>query len=423
MGLTMQGKKELASEVSKRYQKSGKKEKTLILDEFVKTTGYNRKYALHKLANWGKTAILRIDGETIKIKAGVRKRRKGGGRKPIYSDEFVIALRKVWAFFWYRCGKILAPFIRENIRFLEAPFRITPEIKVLLLKVSPSTIDRVLRAEKKKLSLKGKSGTKPGKLLKKHIPIRVYFPDTEKKPGFFEFDTVHHCGTSESGEFCLTLTATDVYSGWLELRPVLNKAHKWTFEALADIKTSLPFPLLGMDSDNGAEFINNAVLNWCQVHNIQFTRTRPYHKNDNCYVEQKNNSALRNFIGYQRFTETAGRDALALVYHSLCPLLNYFIPTQKLLSKTRVGAKVKKVYANKIQSPYQRLLASPDLSNEAKVELTRRFEQYNPVKLQKEVHDAVAALMKLNRKKELLQVQALALAALKVVCVMVRFLF
>jgi hypothetical protein len=363
----------LTREISKRYQKVGKKEKTLILDEFVKTTGYNRKYALHKLANWGKTVTIRIDGETIKIKASIRKRRKGGGRKPIYSGEFVIVLQKVWAFFWYRCGKILAPFIRENIRFLETPFRITPEIKELLLKVSPSTIDRVLRPEKKKISLKGKSGTKPGKLLKKHIPIRVYFPDAQKKPGFFEFDTVHHCGISESGEFCLTLTATDVYSGWLELRPVLNKAHRWTFEALADIKTSLPFPLLGMDSDNGAEFINNAVLNWCQVHNIQFTRTRPYHKNDNCYVEQKNNSAVRNFTGYERFTETAERDAPTLVYRSLCPLINYFIPAQKLLSKTRVGAKTKKVYGKKIRSPYQRLPASPDLSNEVKAELAGRF--------------------------------------------------
>jgi hypothetical protein len=196
MGLTMSEKNALTREISKRYQKSGKKEKTLILDEFVKTTGYNRKYALHKLANWGKTTNILLGTETIKLKVGTSKRRKGGGRKPIYKGEFVNALRKVWAFFWYRCGKILAPFIRENIRFLQTPFRMTPETKELLLKVSPSTIDRLLRPDKKRLSLKGKSGTKPGKLLKKHIPIRVYFPDAQKKPGFFEFDTVHHCGIS-----------------------------------------------------------------------------------------------------------------------------------------------------------------------------------------------------------------------------------
>jgi hypothetical protein len=356
-----------------------------------------------------------VGTETVKLKAGTRKRRKGGGRKPIYTGEFIFVLRKIWTFFWFRCGKILAPFIRENIRFLETPFHITPEIRELLLKVSPSTIDRLLKAEKKKLSLKGKSGTKPGKLLKKHIPIRTYFADVDKKPGFLEVDTVHHCGFSESGEFCLTLTATDVYSGWVEFRPTLNKANKWVFEALGDVKDSLPFPLLGMDSDNGQEFINYAVLKWCQEHKIQFTRTRPYRKNDNCYVEQKNNSAVRNFIGYERFTGDTERDALAAVYHSLCPLLNYFVPTQKLLSKTRVGAKVKKVYDKNIQSPYKRLMVSQYLDDEVKAELKRRFEQYDPVKLQKEVHDAVDALMKHNRKKELEGAQALALAALKAV--------
>ena len=397
MGLTMREKQSLANEVSKRYQKAGKKEKSKILDEFVENTKYNRKYASHILANWGKTVIVRIGKETIKLKAGSRKRRKGGGRKPIYNEGFAKVLKKIWAFFWYRCGKILAPFLRENIRFLEIPFRITPEIKELLLKISPATIDRLLKPEKKKLALKGKSGTKPGKLLKKHIPVRTYYANADKKPGFFEFDTVHHCGTSDSGEFCLTLSATDVFSGWIELRPTLNKAHKWVFQSLEDIKTALPFPLLGMDSDNGAEFINYAVLKWCQTQHIQFTRTRPYRKNDNCFVEQKNFSAVRNFVGYNRFSGIAECEALAKVYYSLCPLLNYFIPTQKLLSKTRVGSKTKKVYDKKIQSPYLRLMACEDLSDEVKAELTRKFELYDPVKLQQKVHDAVAALMAICR--------------------------
>ena len=411
MGLTMQEKKALAREVSKRYQKAKKKEKTQMLDEFVKTTGYNRKYALHQLANRGKITTASPGG----LKAGARRRRKGGGRKPVYTGDFIIVLRKIWAYFWYRCGKILAPFLRENIRFLELPFRITPEVRELLLKASPSTIDRVLKGDKKKLALKGKSGTKPGKLLKKQIPVRTYYPDADKKPGFFEIDTVFHCGASAAGEFCYTLSAADVYSGWIELRPSLNKAHKWIFEALLDIRGSLPFPLAGIDSDNGEEFINAAMLKWCREERIQFTRSRPYHKNDNCYVEQKNFSAVRNFIGYRRFTGAAGRDALDAVYRSLCPLLNYFIPTQKLLSKTRVGSKIKKVYDTKIQSPYLRLLASADLSDGAKAELARRFEQYDPVRLQREVHDAVAALLSLNKSNELAGGQALALAALQAV--------
>jgi len=409
----MKEKQALTREVSKRYQQAGKKGKTKILDEFIENTCYNRKYALHILANWGKSIAVKLNGKTLLLKAEKGKRRKGGGRKPVYTGEFATALEKIWAFFWYRCGKILSPFMREQMRHLEKHFKIKPLVKELLLKVSPSTIDRVLKPQKKKLALKGKSGTKPGKLLKKQIPVRTYYADAEKKPGFFENDTVYHCGTSDSGEFCLTLNATDVFSGWIELRPTLNKAHKWVFEGLMDIKASLLFPLLGIDTDNGSEFINVALLKWCNQENIQFTRTRAYRKNDNCFVEQKNNSCVRNFVGYNRFSGEAERDALAAVYRSLCPLLNYFIPTQKLLSKTRVGSKIKKVYDKYALSPYQRLLASPDLSDEVKAELTRRYKRYNPVKLQQEVHKTVDILMTLNRKRELEGVKSLAASALQ----------
>jgi hypothetical protein len=415
MGLSMQEKKALTREVSRRYQKAGKKEKTTILNELVQTSGYNRKYLVHVLANWGKTVTLRMEGETVRLKASPHKRRKGGGRKPKYSGDFVIVLRKIWTFFSYRCGKILAPFMREQMRFLEQPFHITEKDKELLLSISPSTIDRLLKQDKKKRVLKGKGGTKPGKLLKKQIPVRTYYADVDKKPGFFEIDTVHHCGTSDLGEFCLTLTATDVYSGWVELRPTLNKAHKWVFEALLDIKSSLPFPLMGLDSDNGSEFINHALLKWCHEQRIQFTRSRAYHKNDNCFVEQKNYSCVRNFVGYYRFSAAAERDALAAVYRSLCPLLNFFIPTFKLISKKRVGSKIKKVYDTKVISPYQRLMASPDLSDAAKVELARRFDLYDPVKLQREVHHAVDALVSLNRAVNLERGNALAVSALHAV--------
>jgi hypothetical protein len=411
----MQTRKELFQQASERYQKASKKDKSKILDELVNNTGGNRKYLTHVLANWGKTTKVILNGKAIKLKASPCKRRKGGGRKPLYKDEFILALRKIWVFFWYRCGKILAPFIRQHIRFLEKPFRLTPEIKKLLLTVSPATIDRLLQADKKKLALKGKSGTKPGKLLKKQIPIRTYYADADKKPGFFEADTLYHCGPTELGEFCLTLTVTDVFSGWVELRPTLNKAQKWICEALKDIKETLPFPFLGLDSDNGAEFINNALLKWAVSQGIHFTRSRPYRKNDNCYVEQKNYSCVRNFVGYHRFSAASECAALGLIYRSLCPLLNYFIPTHKLISKTRVGSKIIKVYDKNIISPYQRLLASPDLSDEAKAELTRRFLQYDPVTLQQEVHDAVASLMSLNTSQYLGDAKPLAASALQAI--------
>jgi len=415
MGLTMQEKKAITREASKRYQQAGKKEKTGMLDELVKITKYNRKYLTHILANRGKTTTVRLEGKTAGLQSSPRKRKKGGGRKPVYTEECVRVLRNIWIFFWYRCGKILAPFVREQMKFLVPRFHITPGVKKQLMKISPATIDRRLKADKKKLALKGKSGTRPGKLLKKHIPVRTYYADADKKPGFFEIDTVHHCGTTDSGEFCLTLSATDVYSGWVELRPLLNKAHKLVLETLPDIKSSLPFPLRGLDSDNGSEFINSAMLKWCASEHLQFTRSRPYRKNDNCFVEQKNNAAVRNFVGYGRFSSAAERDALAAVYRPLCLLLNYFMPTQKLISKTRVGSKIKKVYDTKIVSPYQRLMISHNVSDDAKAELAARYRLHNPVVLQQEVHDAVDVLMSLKRTQKSEGSEALALAALHAV--------
>ena len=413
MGLSMQEKKSLTREISKRYQQAGKKEKTRILDEVVKTTGYNRKYALHILTNWGKTTTICVSGKTLRLHAQAKKRRKGGGRKPIYSQEFTETLRTIWVFFWYRCGKILAPFMRAQMKYLVKPFGITKEVKEMLLKVSPATIDRKLKADKKELAFKGKSGTKPGNLLKKQIPVRTYYADADKKAGFFEIDTVHHCGHTDSGEFCLTLSATDVYSGWIELRQLLNKAHKWVLEEITDIKSSLPFPFLGLDSDNGSEFINSAMQKWCEKESVQFTRSRPYHKNDNCFVEQKNNSCVRNFIGHGRFTSVAERDALASVYRSLCPLLNYFMPSLKLIAKIKIGSKSKKVYDKNVISPYQRLLASGDVSDAVKLEMSRRLKGFNPVVLQREVHRAVDVLVSLNRSKDLEGVESLAVVALQ----------
>jgi IS1 family transposase len=178
------------------------------------------------------------------------------------------------------------------------------------------------------------------------------------------------------------------------------------------IRLDLPFPLLGLDSDNGDEFINKFLLAWCDRHTIQFTRSREYHKNDNCFVEQKNDTCVRDYVGYYRFDTPSEYQALARVYRSLCPLLNYFLPTTKLISKTRRGSKMKKVY-DEPRSPYQRLMDAPELSKEVKAELTRRYESYNSVLLQQEVHRAVDALMELNRRKGHLRGQPLAAVALE----------
>ena len=182
---------------------------------------------------------------------------------------------------------------------------------------------------------------------------------------------------------------------------------------MLDINSSLPFPLTGIDSGNGGEFINSALLKWCHDERIQFTRPRAYRKNDSCFVEQKNFSCARNFVGRYRFSAAAERDALAAVCRSLCPLLNFFIPNIKLLSKSRNGTKIKKVYDKKVISPYQRLPASPDLSEQVKAELTRLFALYDPVKLQQEVHHAVDVLVSLNRAANFEGVKTTALSALQ----------
>jgi hypothetical protein len=278
-----------------------------------------------------KTALVMVDGKPVKLKAGTTKRWKGDGRKSHYGPEAIASLRRIWAFFWYRCGKLLVPLIREQMPFFQAwpAVGITPDIREKLLTISPATIDRALKDDRKKLSPRGVSGTKPGKLLKKHISVRTHYPGNERKPGFFEVDTVHHCGERDSGKSCLTLDATDVASGWVELRPLLNKAHKWVLQALPNIQTVLPFPLLGIDSDNGSEFINHTLLSWCDSHHITFTRSRPYKKNDNCFVEQKNLTCVREFVGYRRFDTPTEHQAFARVYRSRCPRLNYFLPAVK----------------------------------------------------------------------------------------------
>lgn len=400
MGLSMREKKALTNEVAVRYRNSKGEEKRKVLDEFVLTTQYNRKYAITLLNNWGKSKLITIHGKPVKLKTS-KKRRPGGGRKPIYDNETIEALQRVWLFFGCRCGKLLAPFLRNQMRWLVTfeEFGITDEIAFKLTKISPATIDRRLKAEREKQSLKGKSATRKGPLLKSQIPVRVFWPWDERHPGFFEMDTVHHCSNRAYGEYCQTLTITDVGSGWVELRALLNKAHKWVLLALEDISHDLPFQIKGLDSDSGSEFINHSLVNWTAEKEIQFTRGRSCHKNDNCFVEQKNDACVRQYVGYERLETVEQMQALAEVYEALCPLLNYFIPTAKMIRKVREGAKIKKMYEPEAMTPYQRLLTSPHLSAEIKAELESRYSKYNPIVLQMQVNAALRRLAALRPKK------------------------
>jgi transposase InsO family protein len=395
MGLQMSTKKELLQRARERYQAAAtKKEKSRILDDFVENTGYDRKYALKLLNAKAVRGILIISGgKAVKLKP-VRQQRKGRTGKKVYGDQVIASLRLIWEFFWYKCGKILAPFMRQQMPFIAdwPAFRITPEIREKLMNISPATIDRALKKTKESMRLKGKRCTKNSKKLKNLFPIRTFYTSGERKtPGFLQTDTVHHCGASTAGEYLLSLTATDVFSGWIEPRALLNKAWSWTFDALADVRSSLPFPFLEYHSDNGGEFINESVAAWCRREQVAFTVSRAYKKNDNCFAEQSNDKCVRTYIGYDRLVSPLERDLLADVYRSLAPLLNFFMPAMKLLSKVRIGSREIKKY-DEPASPYQRLIASPCLSPDVKDKLTAAFRLYNPVALQHDVNIAIAKL-------------------------------
>jgi hypothetical protein len=371
MGLDMKTKKKLTEETSKRYCRASKKEKTKIIDEFTATTGYNRKYAIHVLKNSAQIRITNFNNVRKESIHTVHRQRRKRVYVPFYGSGVRAEIIRLWRFSTYLCAKRLVPFIRDNIDYLTGIFNYSSELKSKLSRISSATTGRILKPEISRNLLRGISSTRPAKNLNTLIPIRVFFDWDERKPGFFEIDTVADCGLSNSGQYISTLTLTDVHSGWTENRALLNKAQRWVKEAAEDVRNCLPFAMKGIDSDNGSELKNTQLLGWCNEHNITFTRSRPYKKNDNCFVEQKNDSVVRRVVGYERFEGEETRLVMAELYESYNKLVNYFFPSMKILSKERVDAKVIKKY-DKAKTPYMRLMECADLDESAKVELKQR---------------------------------------------------
>jgi len=400
MGLTMSEKRSITRETVLRYRKAEKKGKKTILDEFVRTTGYNRKYAIHILSNWGKEQIQMVEGQSVKLVVGAPKSYKRRKGRRIYDEAVREALKKIWENFDYMCGKRLVVLLRMNMELfsLDQEFAISGEVREKLTSISAATIDRLLAGERKKMRIKGRSTTRAGSLLKHQIPIRAYYAWNDRKPGFFELDRVSHDGGSSQGEYCLTLNATDVYSGWVELRALRNQAHRWVKEETENIYEHLPYPMKGVDSDNGGEFINHQLWKWAKDKHITFTRSRAYHKNDNCFVEQKNDLAVRRIVGYYRFDTPQEFEALQEVYTHLTPLLNYYYPSVRLIEKTRIGARVKKIYDDP-KPPYVRLLESKDIDGEVKEQLRRCAKSIHIVKQKRLLDKALGKLLRLYAQK------------------------
>jgi hypothetical protein len=382
----MSERKALTRQTAARYRKSGKKQKGTILDEFVATTGYTRKYAGWILCNWGKKRIVYLNGELVELIVGQPRKKRRKPRERTYDEQVFKALKKIWAMFDCICGKRLVVVLRTMLPVLEkfGEIDLNETVREKLLRISAATIDRMLAKEKKKLKIKGRSHTKPGTLLKHQIPIRTFSGWDESKPGFVEVDLVGHDGGIAQGEFCFTLNLTDVDTGWTEPRAIKNKAQKWTFEALMHIKHHLPFDLLGIDSDNGSEFINFHLYDYCQKNNIEFTRSRAYRKNDNCFVEQKNNSVIRRYAGYFRYDTDDQLDILNEIYDQVRLLVNFFHPSMKLVSKTREGAKVRRHY-DEPKTPHQRLMGSPHVPQPVKDKLNAQFDELNPAEITRKI--------------------------------------
>jgi hypothetical protein len=366
----------------KRYQEAGKKEKQQMLDEFCRTTGYNRCYARWVLRHQQKRLAV---GPGVVVEADVERRQKRSKTRT-YDEPVQRALVQIWELLDYLCGKRLVAILPEIIAKLEEfdELWLETETKTKLVQLSASTADRLLQPERRKHELRGRGRTRPGTLLKHQIPIRTFADWNEQRPGFVELDLVGHDGGIGFGDYAQTLDMTDVCTGWTETIAVPNKAQVWVFEAIDKARGRLPFPLLGIDCDNGSEFINYELWRYCTEHGITFTRTRPYRKNDNCYVEQKYYSVVRRAVGYQRFDTSAEGLLLNRLYDTLRLYTNFFQPTMKLKSKERTGSRVRKLYDSPL-TPYQRVLDSPHVTPADQARLRRQYQRLNPAALKREI--------------------------------------
>ena len=397
--LTMGQKKAVTRELKDRYQRLSKKEKAIFLNEFIQLTRYNRSYAARALRIKEVLGYINIAGKRVKL---VRDNRKIKRKKEkIYDKKVLNALKEIWKIGDYICSKRLAPYLSEIIPVLEKwrEIKLKPKVREKLFKISAATIDRLLTETRKRFRIKGRSTTKPGSLLKKSIPIRTFADWDEKVPGFFEVDLVSHDGGATRGDFIQSLNFTDIATGWEEMVAVKNKAQVWVFAGIKEIEERLPFSILGLDSDNGAEFINAHLLRYCEQNQITFTRSRPYRKNDSCFVEQKNYSVIRRAVGYAKYDTDKELNILNELYGYLRLYVNFFQPVRKLIKKERIGSKVIKRY-DEAKTPYQRVLASPNIKEEIKVKLRKEYAMLNPAELKRKITKLQNKLLKLNTLKQ-----------------------
>jgi hypothetical protein len=385
--MSPQSKREYLAAIYWRYRRAARHAKSLILDEFCQTCRYHRKHAIRLLKHFHPFR------EPHPAKRG---------RKARYDHTAMLTpLTRIWLAANQPCGKRLVVMLPLWLPGYAQCYQPLPTIiEHQLLQLSAATIDRLLQPTRAVHGRRGRSTTKPGTLLKTHIPIATEQWNTTK-PGFLEADTVAHCGDSAMGSFVYTIDIVDIATGWTEQRAAWGKGEIGVLAQIKDIEQSLPFPVLGFDSDNGSEFLNNHLLKYFHHRKrpIQFTRSRPYHKDDNAHIEQKNWTHVREWLGYYRFDHPDFVPLFNNLYTTEWRCFhNFFCPSAKLIEKSAPNAAKPRKHYDSPKTPLQRLLLSPDIPEVQKVILREQAAALNPFLLRTAIEERLRQIFALHRK-------------------------
>ncbi len=406
MRLTMSEKRAVTARQAASYRAAkSRKERGRIIEGVVKHAGYSRHYVGWLLRNLGKSRwITGQDGRPVRLVVGRHNKRRPVVRPRKYGQEVKRVLQYLWDSFDQMCGKRLVAVLPAMLPTLVKHKVIARggPVHQRLAQISAATIDRLLKAERAARRLKGISHTKPSTALKNTIPIVISSELPRDEPGHYQIDLVGHDGGDPNGHFAFTLTAVELYSGWVELNPLLNKAHRWAKQAIIAVKTHSPVPLRDLHSDSDSAFVNEVVQRWCRQQEppIPYRRGRPYHSNDTCYVEQKNGNIVRTAVGYPRYETEEEVALLGQLYQDLRLLVNFFYPSVKLLEKKRVNGRIRKRY-DKPQTPACRLLDCAAVGSQTKRWLRSQMQSLDPLVLKTRISRTQDKLLTLVKRKNM----------------------
>ena len=398
----MEQRRAVSAKLAAKYRAStGRSQRSQVLQQVMELTGYTRHYAAWLLRNVGKSRLVQTsEGQTLKLVVGQHNKRRPTVRVCVYDAAVAKVIVALWESFDQMCGKRLAVILPQVLdrffRYHQLPRK--GALYQKLRRISASTIDRLLVGERTRRRLKGIAHTRPSTMLKARIPIVVSSELPREQPGYFQMDLVGHDGGNPNGQFAFTQNAVELYSGWVEPRILRNKAQSWVLKAAESVVVASPIAVRSFHTDNDSAFINEPLQAWCVQQGIGFSRARPYHSNDTCYVEQKNYNIVRQAVGYARYETEQEVQLIATLYEKLRLLINFFYPSMKLLHKSRRGARIYKQY-DRPRTPAQRLLDCAQVAESAKDRLRRQMGSVDPFRLRAQIARLQEQLLQLVRKK------------------------